>query len=88
MTFRNPLTESPFVSSGLGKRETGAGGAYALVFANRTVAVYAAALPHDLRFARFVALYQVPIFFTALVLRRFPGRSRGLTPAGTKPKTR
>jgi hypothetical protein len=52
------------------------GGAYALVFANRTVAIYAAALPHDPRFALFVALYQVPILFTPLVLRAFPGRTR------------
>ena len=51
-------------------------GAYALVFANRTVAIYAAALPHDPRFALFVALYQVPILLTALVLRAFPGKSR------------
>ena len=49
-------------------------GAYALVFANRTVAIYAAALPHDPRFALFVALYQVPILLTPLVLRAFPGR--------------
>jgi predicted Na+-dependent transporter len=63
-------------------------GAYALVFANRTVAIYAAALPHDPRFALFVALYQVPILFTALVLRAFPGRPRRLTATDTKPKTR
>jgi predicted Na+-dependent transporter len=49
-------------------------GAYALVFANRTVAIYAAALPHDPRFALFVALYQVQILLTPLVLRAFPGR--------------
>jgi predicted Na+-dependent transporter len=53
-------------------------GAYALVFANRTVAIYAAALPHDPRFALFVALYQVPILFTPLILRAFPGRARGV----------
>jgi predicted Na+-dependent transporter len=54
----------------------GDAGAYALVFANRTVALYAAALPHDPRFALFVALYQVPILITPLVLRAFPGRAR------------
>jgi predicted Na+-dependent transporter len=62
-------------------------GAYALLAANRTVAIYAAALPHDPRFALFVALYQVPILFTALVLGAFPGRSRRLTRPGAKPKT-
>jgi predicted Na+-dependent transporter len=63
-------------------------GAYALIAANRTVAIYAAALPHDPRFALFVALCQVPILFTVLVLRAFPGRSRRLTRPGAKPKTR
>ena len=61
---------------------------YALVFANRTVALYAAALPHDPRFSLFVALYQVPILFTPLILHVLPLRSRRLTGAGTKPKTR
>ena len=57
---------------------------YALVFANRTVALYAAALPHDPRFALFVALYQVPILFTPLILHVLPLRSRRLTATNTK----
>ncbi|MBP7003115.1 hypothetical protein [Amaricoccus sp.] len=45
-------------------------GAYGLLFGNRTIAIYAAALPHDPRFALFVALYQVPILLTPMVLPR------------------
>jgi predicted Na+-dependent transporter len=62
-------------------------GTYALLFSSRTVALYAAALPHDPRFALFVALYQVPILTTALVLRAFPGRGQRLTARNDKPKT-
>lgn len=45
-------------------------GAYGLLFGNRTIAIYAAALPHDPRFALFVALYQIPILLTPIVIRR------------------
>ncbi|MBP7242188.1 hypothetical protein [Amaricoccus sp.] len=45
-------------------------GAYGLLFGNRTIAIYAAALPHDPRFALFVALYQLPILLTPMLLPR------------------
>lgn len=44
-------------------------GAYALLFANRTIALYVAALPYDPHLALFVALYQIPILLTPLALR-------------------
>jgi predicted Na+-dependent transporter len=62
-------------------------GTYALLFSSRTVALYAAALPHDPRFTLFVGLYQVPILVTPLVLRAFPGRRQRLTVRNGKPKT-
>jgi len=46
-------------------------GAVGLVFGNRNVAMYLAALPFDPRFALFVALYQVPMLLTPLILRTF-----------------
>lgn len=45
-------------------------GAYGVLFGNRTIALYLAALPFDPRFAVFVALYQVPMLLTPLVLRK------------------
>lgn len=53
--------------------------AAALIWGNRTVALYLAALPFDPVFALFVAFYQVPMLFTPLVtgpylLRYMPGR--------------
>lgn len=44
-------------------------GALGLVFGNRNVAMYLAALPFDPVFALFVALYQVPMLTTPLILR-------------------
>ncbi len=44
-------------------------GAYGILFGNRTIALYLAALPADPRFAVFVALYQVPMLLTPLALR-------------------
>lgn len=44
-------------------------GAYGIVFGNRTIAIYLAALPAEPRFAVFVALYQVPMLLTPLILR-------------------
>lgn len=44
-------------------------GAYGILFGNRTIALYLAALPADPRFAVFVALYQVPMLLTPLALK-------------------
>lgn len=49
-------------------------GAYGVLFGNRTIAMYVAALPDDPRLALFVALYQVPIMLTPIVLRRLDAR--------------
>lgn len=48
---------------------TAEAGAYGILFGNRTVALYLAALPADPQFALFVALYQVPMLLTPLVLQ-------------------
>jgi predicted Na+-dependent transporter len=45
-------------------------GSAGLVFGNRTVALYLAALPPDPVFALYVGLYQVPMLFTPLVMGR------------------
>ncbi len=42
-------------------------GTLGLVWGNRTVAIYLAALPHDPQFALFVALFQFPMYLTPLV---------------------
>lgn len=51
-------------------------GAYGMLFANRTIALYLAALPFEPRFAVFVALYQVPILLTPLAQRIILPRTR------------
>lgn len=48
--------------------------AAALVWGNRTVAIYLAALPPEPFLALYVALYQVPMLFTPLVMERVFGR--------------
>ncbi len=53
---------------------TGATGALALVGGTRSVAIYLAALPPDPLFTLFVALYQLPMVLSPLLLRRFYGR--------------
>ena len=45
-------------------------GTYGLVWGNRTIAVYLAALPPDPQFTLFVALYQFPMYFTPLLFGR------------------
>jgi len=45
-------------------------GTAGILAGNRTVAMYLAALPFDPTFALFVALYQVPMYFTPLLLAR------------------
>ncbi len=50
-------------------------GTYGVLFGNRTIALYLAALPPDPQFTLFVALYQVPMLLTPLVVRSF-GRPR------------
>ena len=47
-----------------------------LMWGNRTVALYLAALPADPLFTLYVALYQVPMLFTPLVMERVFGRAR------------
>jgi hypothetical protein len=46
-------------------------GASAVIWGTRSVAIYLAALPYDPVFALFVALYQLPMYATPLVLRHF-----------------
>ncbi|MCK0103661.1 hypothetical protein [Pseudohalocynthiibacter sp. F2068] len=53
------ITSSPEVAGALG-----------LMWGNRTVALYLAALPFDPLFSLFVALYQFPMYATPLVFRR------------------
>lgn len=45
-------------------------GAVGLVWGNRTIAIYLAALPYDPQFSLFVALYQFPMYLTPLLLSR------------------
>ncbi|WP_112323447.1 hypothetical protein [Oceanibium sediminis] len=45
-------------------------GAYGITFGNRTIAMYLAVVPFEPVFALFVALYQIPMYFTPLVLAR------------------
>lgn len=54
-----------------GSAEAGAAG---FMWGNRTVAIYLAALPHDPLFSLFVALYQIPMLFTPLLMRRVLAR--------------
>lgn len=46
-------------------------GAYGLMWGNRTVALYLAALPFDPIFTLFVAWYQFPMYATPLIFRRY-----------------
>ncbi|MEO0620819.1 MAG: hypothetical protein AAF183_01195 [Pseudomonadota bacterium] len=59
--------------SSVGRPLSGAAG---LTWGNRTVALYLAALPPDPVFALYVALYQVPMLFTPLVMARVLGALR------------
>ena len=45
-------------------------GALGVIWGNRTIAMYLAALPPDPAFTLFVALYQFPMYFTPLILGR------------------
>ncbi len=58
-------------------------GAVALVGGTRSIAIYMAALPPDPLFTLFVALYQLPMYATPLLLRRLYG---GTPPLGPGPK--
>lgn len=49
-------------------------GAVGLAFGNRNISMYLAALPYDPVFTLFVALYQVPMLLTPLILRFFASR--------------
>ena len=52
-------------------------GAAGLAWGNRTVALYVAALPPDAAFGLYVALYQIPMLFTPLLMGRVLGAHRG-----------
>ncbi|MEL6679061.1 MAG: hypothetical protein AAFQ51_10155, partial [Pseudomonadota bacterium] len=43
-------------------------GALGIMWGNRTVAIYLAALPADPMLSLFVALYQIPMYFTPMIL--------------------
>ncbi len=58
-----------------------AAGAAGLVWGNRTVALYLAALPPDPVFALYVALFQIPMLFTPLLMGRLLGARRSGDPA-------
>lgn len=45
-------------------------GALGILWGNRTIAIYLAALPPDPQFTLFVALYQFPMYFTPLIFAR------------------
>ncbi|WP_424929021.1 hypothetical protein [Amaricoccus tamworthensis] len=53
-------------------------GALGVLFGNRTIAIYLAALPFIESFSVFVALYQVPMLLTPLILRAFSFRNRSI----------
>ena len=55
-------------------------GTLALVWGNRTVAIYLAALPPDPGFTLFVALYQFPMYFTPLAVSLLRKHSKGQFP--------
>lgn len=57
----------------IGRAEAGAAG---LMWGNRTVALYLAALPPDPVFGLYVALYQLPMLFTPLVMAKVLGAGR------------
>jgi hypothetical protein len=51
------------------------------MWGNRNVAIYLAALPPDPLFGLYVALYQLPMLFTPLVLGRLLRGRRAANPA-------
>jgi hypothetical protein len=53
-----------------GGAEAGLAGSAGLMWGNRNVSIYLAALPPDPLFGLYVALYQLPMLFTPLVLGR------------------
>ncbi len=52
-------------------RSAAEAGAYGVLFGNRTIAIYLAALPYDPHFTLFVAMYQVPILLMPALQRAF-----------------
>lgn len=62
------------VYAGLFRQPPADRGALGLVWGNRTVALYLAALPPDAQFSMFVALYQFPMYFTPLIMARLAVR--------------
>ncbi|MEM7668159.1 MAG: hypothetical protein AAF317_03285 [Pseudomonadota bacterium] len=59
------------VAFGLRRGGNGIAGAAGLMWGNRTVALYLAALPFEPVFALYVAFFQVPMLFTPLIMGRF-----------------
>ena len=62
-----------FVVSSVARLKTthSSAGSLGLMWGNRTVAIYLAALPYDPDFSLFVALYQLPMYLTPLIWQRF-----------------
>lgn len=56
-------------------------GALGLIWGNRTIALYLAALPPDPQFTLFCALYQFPMYFTPLIFAPRQRTSRKAPPA-------
>jgi len=61
------------VALGVRRASPGQAGAAGLMWGNRNVSIYLAALPPDPLFGLYVALYQLPMLFTPLVLGRLLG---------------
>ena len=61
------------VALGVRRANPGPAGAAGLMWGNRNVALYLAALPPDPLFGLYVACYQLPMLFTPLVLGRLLG---------------
>lgn len=55
-------------------------GAAGLMWGNRNVSIYLAALPPDPLFGLYVAFYQFPMLFTPMVMGRLLGRGTGAAP--------
>ena len=67
VNFGSQMLVAAGVARVLGPDEAGAAG---LMWGNRTVAIYVAALPPDPTFTLYVALFQIPMLFTPLLMRR------------------
>lgn len=69
------------IAIGLQRASSPVAGAAGLMWGNRTVALYLAALPFEPVFALYVAFFQVPMLFTPLLMGRFLVRCEVRQPA-------